>query len=166
MKYTAEQVVALPAGQEIDKAVAELLGTSPRVEWKILSPDESGSAASFESKREADEWLAKHKKEIPNTRLSDYHVGRWDYYPFYSRNMSDAWRVVEFFASGKGAYRDWYEMSYRPTGAEANFTGNRRQAGYACFDECENDRQRCQALAIARAALLATITDLRRLPTA
>jgi hypothetical protein len=154
MKYTRQQIEELPAGAELDEAIAELLGVAPQLTWQVLSPDESGSAASFDSKREADEWLARHKSEIPNSVLKDYHVGVWKRYPFYSRSIQDAWGIAEFFASNKGSCKAWYEMSYRPTGAQAGFTGNRHQFGYASFEECDNDRAKCQALAMCRAALL------------
>ncbi len=71
--------------------------------------------------------------------------------------LGDAWRLVEKLCLEE---RAWYEMSYRPTGAVANFTGCAKYQGAATFDECGKDRESCQALAIVRAALIARVCHM------
>lgn len=138
MNLTREQIEQMEAGPEMDALIAEQIFDLSKYTIADTWFWEANDQAAFVDK-------------TGGVRLG--------YTPPYSTGIAAAWLLVEFFAADNGQYKAWYEMSYRPTGAEANFTGSRGQAGYASFEECGPSRERAQALAICRAALLALLPN-------
>jgi hypothetical protein len=152
-ELTREQIVAIQSGKDLDAIIGKIIGVKPKVTHEILNADETASAAKFDSKLEAQEYLERVLRDYPNSWLKEYHVGTWEFWPRFSTDLSDAARLL--------SRTKHYEMSSLPTGAQANFTGNSKDTAYAAFDELNvwsgNPwllREECQSLAICRAFLL------------
>lgn len=69
--------------RRLDALVHEkVMQLEPMLSWECLNEDESATYISFDTKREADEWLADYRKR--GYPMADRHIGTWKHYPRYT----------------------------------------------------------------------------------
>lgn len=152
------QIEKLPAGREMDKAIGQTLEIEPRISWEVLNENETASAFSASSKREAEEFLTDKLRRFPNSWLKDYHVGPWKHCGHYSTDLAAAWEVVKELKKQRWSFR-YSNNAYADTQHAAAFY--RRGIGRDILggDYVYNDNAwaiaNTECLAICRAALKA-----------
>jgi hypothetical protein len=136
MKPTREQILAEPAGGQMDAWVAEFVmgwkwptNRCPVCGWLYSETRDQGCVPGDCSMR-------------PRPNIVEIQKSRG--YGVYSTDIADAWQVVEKMRTSPWK---WYEIAHRPIGCMVNFTGNIGDNVYA----------ETAPLAICKAALLATL---------
>jgi hypothetical protein len=126
--------------REIDKLVAEKV-----MGWKLENiPTSTYGSTADVWKNEAGKIMAYDREWKP------------------TEDISSAWQVVLKVCEETR----WYELTFRPTGAIANFLGNTIHRGIVPFKDAGNDRTRAQCMAICLAALEAVGVEVSQPPGA
>ncbi len=131
----------MPAGRELDALVAEKV-----MGWRFIPLPKHNQYGLCD-------WCGRTVPADQHGREKER--GICDGLCQFSTDINAAWTVVlRVLELAKIHERiAYYELVYRSTGACANFTGSRDDYQYGAFSECGDDRTKCQALAICRAAI-------------
>lgn len=79
---------------EIEKRIGAMCEPHPRVSYEITPPDGKCTTCSFDTRREAEAWLADNKRRFPDGYRKDYVVSEWKHYRPYTRSL-DAMHEAE-----------------------------------------------------------------------
>ena len=95
---TRDEILAMVPGPEMDAAVGKAIGATPTVKWYAMNKEETAYCMDFERENTGNDWLRERIASFPNSRYEDYHIVRQEIYRQYSKDISEAWDVVEKLA--------------------------------------------------------------------